>query len=159
MTPEQAAYLRQETLISAAINCALSVAFTFLAFGGQARIGWSALALDALPQSFAIALMATLVPTLLTRKRMRSGLIASLPTSGGRPRHNALLRALIVALGTTAVAGVLHYLLLPLGPVDWSFAAVLAFKSLYGALLGAAIGHVAVRSTLAGRFSPEGRTP
>jgi len=159
MTPAQAAYLRRETLISAAINCALSVVFTFLAFGGQTRIGWPALAWDALPQSFAIALMATLVPTMLTRKRLVAGTVASLPANGGKRLHNAWLRALIVAIGTTAVAGLLHYLLLPLGPADWSFAAVLAYKSVYGALLGAAIGHVAVRSALTGRISPEGRLP
>lgn len=148
MTPAQTTYLRRETLISAAINCVLSVAFTVLAFGGQARIGWAALAWDALPQSFAIALMATLVPTLLTRKRLRAGTIASLSASGGKRPHSALLRALIVALGVTAVAGSLHYLLLPLAPADWSFAAVLGYKSFYGAVLGAGIGHLAVRSAL-----------
>jgi hypothetical protein len=154
MTPVQAAYLRRETLISAAINLALSVAFTFLAFGGQARIGWAALAWDALPQSFAITLMATLVPTLLTRKRLRTGTIAPLSTSYGKGRHNAFVRALILALVATAIAGLLHYVLLPLGPAKWSFAAVLAYKSIYGALLGAGIGHVAVRSALASGGEP-----
>ena len=158
MTPAQARYVRTETLISALINGVLSVIFFFLVFGSEDRIAWRDLALDSLPQSFAIAFMGTLVPTLLTRKRLRTGAVQPLDNGSSRPSRNVFLRALLVAAVVAATAGLLHFVLLPLGPATWGFGAALGYKALYGLLLGATTGRTAVLDALRSRFDPDPRT-
>lgn len=136
--------------IAAVISAVLSIVFLLLVFGLPVTIpvaGRGGLVMDAVPQSAVIALMSSLVPTLLTRRRVRTGAVAPLPGTSWLPRH-ALVRALVIAV-TVAVLGVAaHALLLPLGPAHWRFAAVLAYKPLYGALLGAAVARMATIAAL-----------
>src|ERR1700691_6041774 len=58
------------------IRAAISVGFDWLVFHGHDHVpssGPGGLVRDAAPQTFIITLMSTLVPSLVTRKRMRSG--------------------------------------------------------------------------------------
>lgn len=142
-------YLTTEAAVSAGVNAALSVVFVLLAFGGMAAVGVPALVADAVPQSFMITLMASLVPALLTRKRLARGAIAPLR---GRPRSGGVVMvSLLSAAVVAALAWGLHLALLPLlSPAAVPFGAVLAGKAVYGALLGAGVSLIAVRRALAG---------
>lgn len=150
MTPAQRRYLRTEVAIAAIINAALSAAFVWLTFGGQAIVpvlGWRGLAADAIPQSLMVALMSCLVPTVLTRRRIAAGQVAPLLSERRWPRH-ALVRALVVAVPIAAMAGLAGMAVLPLTGSAWSFATVAAVKLLYGALLGGMIARLAVTLAL-----------
>ena len=151
-------YLATEMTVAAVISAVLSIVFVVLVFGGRDMVpvwGAGGLVVDALPQSAMIALMSALVPTLLTRRRMRAG--AVMPRAGRRwsPRH-AVGRALVIAAAATLLAGIAHTALLPLGPARWPFVAVLAYKPIYGALLGGAVAWCAVMVALA---DPVGSAP
>ena len=76
MHPLRAKYLASETALSMAINAAISIGFAWLVFHGHDHVrtsGPGGLVRDAAPQTFMITLMSTLVPSLVTRKRMHSG--------------------------------------------------------------------------------------
>lgn len=153
MIVAQRRYLRKEAAIAAVINAALSVGFTVLMFGGMARVpvaGTGGLIVDSVPQSLMVAAMSTLVPTLLTRRRVAAGAIPSLATSDRLPRK-AAVRALVVGALVAVLAGGTHALLLPLTGTAWPFAVVLGYKALYGALLGAGIAWWAARAALSFR--------
>ena len=148
MTPEQRGYLRKETAVAVAINAGFSALFAWLVFGGRAATAQE-VALDALPQSFAIALMTTLVPTLITRRRLRAGAVAPLAPAKGWPR-NLLLRALLVGALAALIGFALHWLAVrPLGPEEWRFEVLLPYKVAYGALLALAIAPPVLRRALA----------
>ena len=113
MTRDQNGYVRRETLVAVAINAALSAIFCFIVFGGSAAIAIADLVADAVPQSFMIALMTTIVPTLITRRRLRAGTIAPLALAGSRLPSNLALRALLVAMLAAAAGLASHWLLAP----------------------------------------------
>lgn len=151
MTSAHRRYIAIEASIGAAISGVLSIAFCFLIFGGVARVpalGVHGLALDALPQSFMIALMASLVPTLLTRGRVRRGVVDRRVGTSRLPRHVAL-RAFVVALTVAVIAGAVHLALLSAGPPTYPFGPVLIAKTLYGAALGWLVAAWATRAALA----------
>ena len=150
MSPEHRRYVEKETLIAVAINSALSALFAFIVFGGNGAAPVGDVAFDAFPQSFMIALMTTLVPTAITRRRVRLGAVP--PLTGRSPRlpRNLLLRALLVAAAAALVGGGLHWLLLPqLAPPLWAFGAVLVYKIVYGALLALLLAPPILRAALA----------
>ena len=150
MTASQRRYRRTEMVVAAAIDAVLSGVFVALLFGGQAEVpvaGWDGLIVDALPQTAMIALMSSLVPTVLTRRRTRRGSIAPLLTASHWPASTACRIGAIVLL-TTVLAGGLHAALLPLGPSAWPLSAVFAGKILYGAMLGMAVAGFAVTAAL-----------
>lgn len=145
-------YVLVETFIGMVINAAISAGFAFLVFGGRAAVGlWGAdgLALDFVPQTFMVALMSALVPSLLTRRRIAAGAIRA----GGPPSplpRNLLLRALLLALLATILLGGVATLILALvlnGPVP--FWTLLPFKIAYGAFVAALITPMALRAALA----------
>jgi hypothetical protein len=153
-------YIIVETLIGMAINAAISAGFAFFVFGGRAAVGlWGTdgLALDFVPQTFMVALMSALIPSLLTRRRVAAGAIHARGAPSLLPR-NLLLRALLLALlATTLLGGGATMILAVLlsGPVP--FAALLPFKIAYGALVSALITPLALQAALAGPI-PEGRS-
>ena len=150
MTVQQKAYVRRETLVSVAVNAALSAIFAFLVFGGSAAVATGDLVADAVPQSFMIALMTTIVPTLVTRRRLRAGTVGALARPGSRLPANLALRALLVALLAAAAGLALHWLLLAVaGRAEWQFGAVLAMKIAYGAALAAICAPWLLRRALA----------
>lgn len=145
-------YILVETAISIAVNAAISAGFAWLVFGGRAGIGlWGAdgLALDFVPQTFMISLMSVLVPTVLTRRRVRSGALPHGESFFRLPR-NLFVRALLVAALATALLGGAAAALLALlwsGPMG--FAAGLPLKVAYGALIALLVTPPALRAALA----------
>ncbi len=136
--------------VAAVISAVLSGVFVALLFGGQAEVpvvGWNGLIVDALPQTAMIALMSSLVPTLLTRRRTRRGGVAPLLTPSRWPAAIVLRIGAFVLLATM-LAGGLHAALLPLGPLAWPLSTVFAGKILYGAALGMAVAGLAVTAAL-----------
>src|SRR6202044_755112 len=105
MHPLRAKYLASETAVSMAINTAISVGFAWLVFHGHDHVpssGPGGLVLDAAPQTFMITLMSTLVPSLITRKRMHSGHLDAWlrvqPGGSPAPARTIILRAFLLAL-------------------------------------------------------------
>jgi hypothetical protein len=87
------AVIVRETVISMVINSMISVGVFLLLFGIDRPVSPTALGWDFLPQSFMIALMGTMVPAVLLRKR--------LGTSLGR----ILLCSLTIAIAATVIFG------------------------------------------------------
>lgn len=145
-------FILRETMVSVAINTALSIGFFLLVFGRADRVpfwGTGNWVFDAIPQSFMIALMGTLVPGLMAGRAWRSG---KLSVSGPpRPFSRLLLRALATALIAVAAGWALAALVARLSgltSLDW--AAALAIKAGYGAALAAIVTPIVIRAVLAG---------
>jgi len=147
MTPAQRHYVTIETLISVAINMAISIGFAWVAFGSSSFVAARAVVFDAAPQSFMIGLMSVVVPGLLTQRRLAKGQIA--PIEGGAVRCPLAARALGTAL-FVALAGVaLHAALLGLIVAHaLEFHTVMALKAGYGALLAAVVTPTMLRYAL-----------
>jgi hypothetical protein len=140
MTRSQRRYLVVETAIGMLINTLISIGFVYLIFGGTERVATAALIPDAVPQSFMIALMSTIVPTLLTRKRLREGVVT--PLDGQIPKLLKALpvRALLIAFSATIIGFAIHSLLLGnFSTTEISFEMTLIFKAIYGAILAAIV--------------------
>jgi hypothetical protein len=118
----------------------ISALFMFAVFGRSERIdlwGLHGLALDFVPQTFMITLMSVLVPTALTRKRLREGrIVGYASTRSTRWPSNMWVRALLVAAALTAMLGGAASWILSIswnGPLPYWRAFPL--KLLYGALV------------------------
>lgn len=144
-------YVRRQTSVGVIIASVLTVLLFFVVFGGLATIptwgpgGW---VFDFLPQSFMIASMGTLVPGVLTRRKLRAGVVAALPGTTRLPR-NLVVRALSLAvasaaLGTALVAAVTF----ATQQESLAFAVALTLKVAYGALLAALITPLGLRAAL-----------
>lgn len=153
MTPEQRRYLATETLIAIAFATVLSGVFGWLLFGGRARIpllGLDGALLDFVPQTFMIALMSVLVPTLLTRRRLSAGKVAALPTPPIRLPAAPIARALLIAaLATLVLGGTAAAVLIVLAGEAIAFAPFLILKCAYGALVALATAQIGVTAALA----------
>jgi hypothetical protein len=152
-------YIFVETLISMIVNAAISAGFAWLVFGGQREIGlWGSggLALDFAPQTFMIATMSVLVPTALTRRRIKAGALAEGRGPPPRLPRNPLVRAVLIATAATCVLGGAATALLA---ASWSgplaFGAVLPLKIVYGAAVALLITPYALRAALADRTTKE----
>lgn len=129
-------YIYKETAISAGFNAIFSVLFTVLVFSGESPIPRNALVADAGPQSFFVAFFAVFVPTLLTRRRRRSGLGFTVDNRQWPVPYNVFARAILCGLVAALVGVVGHYLLLGVaGMESISFTAALVYKGLYGIAL------------------------
>jgi hypothetical protein len=147
MTPVQRRYVMIETLISVAINSAISICFAWVVFGGSSSVAPRALILDAVPQSFMITLMSVTVPGMLTARRLKSGRMAAIPSSS-KPWPLGL-RALFAAIIAVVLGFAVHLVGLSLwSPAAVSFPAVLAIKVSYGAALAAIVTPLMLRSAL-----------
>ncbi|MEG3167963.1 hypothetical protein U1737_07110 [Sphingomonas sp. LB3N6] len=150
-------HVAKETAIAAVINAALSLAFTYLMFGGQARVpvgGAAGLVFDAAPQTFMVTLMSLLVPRLLTRKKLLAG-CGLVPVLIAPPGKAVILGTSVgwAAIVTVVAVGLQAVLLPRLGPAEWSLGSVYVFKTGYGALLGALVAAFAVTHLIM-RVSP-----
>jgi lysylphosphatidylglycerol synthetase-like protein (DUF2156 family) len=143
-------YILAETLISIAVNAAISAGFAFVVFGGRTGIGlWGpdGLALDFAPQTFMIALMSVLVPTALTRRRIRTGAIQKRRGRASYLPRNLLVRALLVAsLATVSLGGAAMLVLAATWSGALGFATVLPLKIIYGALVALLVTPPALRA-------------
>lgn len=130
--------LRGEQAVSAAINAVLSAAFFALVFGiSQGTLATGApdrLALDFLPQGLMVSLMASLVPALVMRAKLRK---AGLIGAGEGPETGEIARTVCLGvLAGLASAAALAALAL-FGPLDAvPCLPALVVKIVYGAGLG-----------------------
>jgi hypothetical protein len=152
MHPLRAKYLAVETAISIAINAAMSIGFVWLVFHGHDHVptsGPGSLVRDAAPQTFMITLMSTLVPSLITRQRMRAGHLdawhRSQPGAIHRPTSKIFLRALTLAIAAGVLGLILNAAILPLlFPGGLAYDRVFFFKAVYGALVAIVITPLAI---------------
>jgi len=146
-------YIAIETAISVLISGFLSLLFAWLIFGGRTHAdlwGASGLAIDFVPQSFMIALMGSLVPTLLTRSRLKRGKITAMAASSkqGLP-ENPFVRALAIAMASTVAGSMIAIILLSIlmsGPLP--VFPVYAIKIAYGCILAAVVTPISLRRAL-----------
>ncbi|MGQ7814382.1 hypothetical protein ACUTAH_01645 [Metapseudomonas furukawaii] len=151
-------YIRNEVLLGCVINALLAFAFTFMLFRNNAQIGlWGGdgIALDLLITVLMLTLFANTAVMLITRKRVQAGRIPRLESSalkvmGFRLPHNLFLRALLAAVLMTAIIGPLSIgAFVALGIPSMSFWPFVAFKMVYGAVVGALSAPVLLRTALA----------
>jgi hypothetical protein len=143
MHPLRVKYLVVETAISMGINALLSAGFAWLIFHGHDHVpirGPGGLVRDAGPQTFMITLMGTLVPSLITRQRMRAGrLDAWLQGHSGASQgraSNIFLRALVMAVVAMVLGLAINRTILPLlFPAGLAYEGVLLLKTVYGLLV------------------------
>lgn len=121
-------YILAETAISVAINSAVTLLPHFLLAGGDPVLAAGGLTLGAVPPLFMTGFMSALVPSLLTRARLRKG---KLPPGPVGPPVGAIV-ALALVLG--ALGLVLAGTVLP-RMADGGPGAIL--RHAYGAVLGA----------------------
>lgn len=138
-----------ETAISIAINAVLSVAFALLVFGGRESIDVAAsdVLFDMAPQSFMVAFMGTLVPGLLTRKRLAAGRIAGFSERVVPGR--SVLRAFATAVAAAAAGTGLIALVRP--EMSIALPVFVAAKAIYGAALAAIVTPIALNAVLRDR--------
>ncbi len=128
----------RETGISIVINMVLSILFFVAVFGQSAPVEVAALGPDFLPQSFMIALMSSLVPSLLQRKKARAA---------ARP---IVIRSLIFAVVATLIGGGAAFLICSgYGTATLDPMTALIVKALYGAVLAALVTPIALRTLFA----------
>lgn len=143
------ALVRRETAISIAINMVLSAAAFLLLFGYGGVVpvaGLHGLAVDILPQALIVAIMGSLVPGLLTRRRLRGRAVAP---REGTARLPLAARALLVGLGVMVVAGGGAWLACRSSDVaSMTAAAALSIKVLFGGAVALIVTPSAVRSAL-----------
>lgn len=154
MPPMPSRLLRREQAASAAINAVLSAVFFALVFGlSQRTLATGApdrFALDFLPQGLMVSLMASLVPALVVRAKLRK---TGMTGAGEGPETGAIVRTVVIGLlagvGSAAMLAVLA-LFGPLSGVP-SYPA-LVFKVAYGAGLGLLCTRFALTSLYARRI-------
>ncbi len=149
----EAGFLTREALISASVNALISAGFFTLAFGfGEAAEIWGVgnFVFDFLPQSFAVAFFASLVPVLLAMRSAKAGKIAFAgPIAGvGSVVGLAILTGLLAA----AVGGVIWAAVFSVAGADAIGAmAALAIKVVYGFALGGVVTYFRLGRLLGAR--------
>jgi hypothetical protein len=145
-------HIRRETAVSMAINTVLSGVFFLVAFGFVNPVpvwGVGHFVFDFWVQAFAVAFMGTLVPCALSRRALRSGRVASRPSSIRLPA-NLFLRSVVLALPAAVLSlaiGAVLFRALGVAHIEWNIA--LAIKLAFGAGLALVITSLALRATLA----------
>jgi hypothetical protein len=131
----------RETIISAVINSVLSALFFLLLFGTRGPVATAALGPDFLPQAFMISLMGTLIPGLLTAKRL-----------GHRAKKPILIRAVATAFLSMVVAGGTAWLIChAIAPGSIDHVTALIVKIAFGAALSLVVTPVAVHAIIGTR--------
>ncbi|MDP5031642.1 MAG: hypothetical protein NWQ54_20850 [Paraglaciecola sp.] len=148
-------YLLTETAVGSAISLVLSIVFVFLIFDSNMTVpiyGLQGLIVDSVPQSFAIAFMATLMPTFLTRIRLKAGKIKVIDGRGTWLPQNVFLRSLTMAILVTIVAYSAHFVAFGMtGFNSLSFTNALIYKACYGAFLGATVAYYSLLNALSAK--------
>jgi hypothetical protein len=145
-------YLAIETVSSGLVNGLLNFAAAYAIFHAHTRIpatGSRSLLQDSIGETFIVTTLSVLIPSLIARSRRRAG---TLPISGDKRagrQSNLYVWAIVTGLIFTAALVPCNALLLPrIFPNGVSFANVLLFKTLYGALVGSLATFLAVRKIL-----------
>lgn len=165
MTPAQHGQIRTEAVVGAGVNAVLSVIATWLTLGGTPAIRFCctapSLVMDALPHSFAVAFMATLVPSLLVLGRARKGKIDGCPPPALWPsgiRRRIGVRAIAFGFISALTGIALHFAATPLVAAEWAIGPALGFKALYGAAISVVVTPVALRQLFVDLGAEAGRT-
>ncbi len=144
-------YLAVETTSSAVFNAILNYLPAVLLFRGRAVVpasGPTGLVVDSIGETFFVVFLSTLVPTLIARSRRRAGTLPTLGP-GDAPRVNPYLRSALFTLAFLVVCVSVNALLLPrLFPQGIAHGTVIAFKTLYGTVVGALASNLAIRKAL-----------
>lgn len=146
------AYIRRETIASVIINALFSAGVFVLLFHGLELVpywGIGNYVFDFAPQSFMIALMATLVPGAIAMKRQRSGKLPPGGPANALP-GNLVVRGVVLGLASAfcglALAGALAWLS---GAATIDAGQALVLKVVYGAVLAAVVTPPSLRRALA----------
>lgn len=154
MTPAEtviARHIAKETRISVLINSAFSLVFFAIVFGvGKPIQVWGPgnWVFDFIPQSFMIALMSTLIPGLIVRRKLQAGVLV--PTDrrtllrAGLFTRSLLLGILCAAVGAGLAAA--FALLLEVRQIPPSIG--LPIKVAYGGLLALVVTPLSLRAAL-----------
>lgn len=146
-------YILLETTISIFINIVISALFVLLVFGHSDHIdlwGLHGFAMDYLPQTFMISLMSVIVPTFLTRRRLRTGrmpqresaLTTWLPA-------NMILRGLLLACIAALILGaVAVWITASLWPETPDYTNLLLVKLAYGAVVASILTPIGLLAAL-----------
>lgn len=144
-------HIRRETRVSIVINAVLSVLFFLLVFGwnGPVRVwGVGNYVFDAIPQSFMVSLMSTLVPGAMTARKLAQASVAPIDRQRRLPR-SLIPRGLIFALaGSCAGYALFAVPLLVTGVETLAWGTAFAFKIVYGGTLGALVSRAGLREAL-----------
>ena len=138
-------FVARETCVSIVINAAISAGFFVAFFGWGGTVTAAALAPDSFPQAFAIGLMGSLIPGLLTRSRVGRGAISA---RIGKARIGVVPRAILIAIGSGIALGGAAYLALKLVGGEFAWAAALPLKMACGGLVALVVTPLAVRAAL-----------
>ena len=146
-------YVLVETLISIAINLVISATFAWIVFHGRTRIplwGAEGYAIDFAPQTFMIALMSVVVPTLITRRRTRLGKVQPRAVAKrGLPARLWLRAPLLAVAATLVLGGVVVGLISVALPDTLGFPPLLALKLAYAAVIAGVMTPIGLRAALA----------
>jgi hypothetical protein len=153
LLPEHRRHLLKEGLIGVVVAIIFNAPFVFLIFASQEHIerwGPHGFAFDFLPQTFMTVLFTAIALTTLTRRRVRTGKIASCDTSLSRhlPRHVLARSVLIAALATCVLAGTAIGMTLLLWHGPLSFAKVLPLKLAYAGVIGLVVPPIVILAAL-----------
>ncbi|RST30654.1 hypothetical protein HMF7854_07270 [Sphingomonas ginkgonis] len=141
-------HIRRETSVSVIINAVLSLAFFLLVFWRSSPVplwGVGHYLLDFAPQGFMVALMATLVPCVLARRKLAQGHFG--PPGSGAGTVNLPLRAVATALLAAGISVLLWtavFALTTRTAIAWTPA--LLIKIGYGGLLGGIVTPLGLRA-------------
>ena len=145
-------YVAKETLISVAINAALSVGFGFRVFHGEARVmatGRHGIVADMAPQTFMVTLMSCLVPGLLTHSRSAAGNLEWHQQTTKTIISQVWLRALGMALFAACLVVAVSWAVLPhLLAGGVVFGELVIDKAVFGMILAALITPWAITRVL-----------
>ncbi len=144
-------YVMVESSVSSAINACISIGFAAAVFHGRTIVmplGSGGLVRDAVPQTLGVALMGSLVPLLLTRKRRAKGVLPRDVTLRSGALASPFTTAIFIALIMLVIGAGLQALVLPqVFDKGLGFRQLLVYKTCYGAALGAFATATALRLT------------
>ena len=151
MLPKARKYLIAETLSSFVVNAILNFLPAYFIFRNHPVVpvnGHGGMFQDSIGAAFIVTFLSYLVPALIGRSRRRAG---TLPISGleGKTHSNVYLRALGLAVLFTIVLTGLNAVLMPrIFGLSVSLHTELAFKTIYGAVVGALASFLAILRAL-----------
>ena len=145
-------YLAIETVSSGLVNGLLNFAAAYAIFHAHNRIpatGPASLLRDSIGETFIVSTLSVLIPSLIARSRRRAGTLPVFADRRASRKSNLYVRAIVTGLIFTCVLVPCNALSLPrMFPNGVSFANVLLFKTVFGAVVGSLATFLAVRKML-----------
>ncbi len=147
-------YIRRETIVGVVVSIAITLLFFLIVFGfsGPVEIwGQGKFVFDFLPQAFMIALMATLIPGLLTERKIRQGELQTFDARSRLPK-SLPLRAALIAIAAAAISVALFSgVFVVSGVTELGWLTALAIKFLFGGALAAIVTPLGLKAALSRR--------